>query len=484
MVVPLLTACGPAAGSRASDAAPATLRVGFGQVPSSPGEGLRSVAQTLTIESLARLTDDGRLAPLLARDWVVSEDGRTVTVNLRTGVKFHDGSLLNATVVADALKSALPSFMGPASEDVEDVSAVNATQIVIRLRQPSAFLLDALETTVQKPGSPLIGTGPFVVSDSKSPTDMHANADYYLGRPAIDRVSVETFPSVRAAWAEMLRGRLDMLYEVGIDALDSLEASNSISIHTFTRRYQYAVVLNNQSDALRSKDVRRALNMAIDRDGVVRDALNGHGTASTGPVWPHNYAFRKDSPTFKFDIGAAAAILSNKQRPSARNMAALHFTCLVRPDAVHERIALTLKRQLQAVGVDMTVKEAPIDRLVSSMQNRQFEAVLIEMVSGPTLLRPYRMWHSGGAANASSATIDTALDRIRHSASDDEYLNGVASFQQAAVDDPPAIFLAWIERAQAVSKRFEVPPAEAGRDILSNLRLWKPPSAAQQASRN
>ena len=95
---------------------------------------------------------------------------------------------------------------------------------------------------------------------------MRANDDYYLGKPAIDRIVVANYPSVRAAWAEMLRGQLDMLYEVGADALDSLEASSKISTFTFVRRYQYAVVLNNQSDAFRSKAVRRALNYA-DRSG-------------------------------------------------------------------------------------------------------------------------------------------------------------------------------------------------------------------------
>jgi hypothetical protein len=94
------------------------------------------------------------------------------------------------------------------------------------------------------------------------------------------------------------------------------------------------------------------------------------------------------------------------------------------------------------------------------------------------------MWHSGGVAGANSPAIDAALDRIRYAASDREYLDGVAAFQQAAVDDPPALFLSWIERARAVSKRFDVPAAEPGRDIMSNLRLWKPSAAAQQASRN
>ncbi len=181
--------------------------------------------------------------------------------------------------------------MGPATEDVESVTAAGTEQVVIHLRQPSPFVLDALETTLQKPGAPLVGTGPFVVSNAQAPTEMAANRGYYLGNPIIQRVAIQTFPSVRAAWAEMLRGRIDMLFEVGTDALSSLEASTSIAIFTFTRRYQYLIILNTKTSALQSAEIRRALNMAIDRDAFVRDALGGHGTASAGPVWPHNYGF-------------------------------------------------------------------------------------------------------------------------------------------------------------------------------------------------
>ncbi|MBZ5557304.1 MAG: hypothetical protein LAO77_08540 [Acidobacteriia bacterium] len=242
-------------------------------------------------------------------------------------------------------------------------------------------------------------------------------------------------------------------------------------------------MLNTDTEVFRPKEVRRALNTAIDRDGLVREALNGHATASTGPVWPRNYAFPRETSDFHVDPAAAAHLLASKRGASARG-SALHFTCLVRADALHERIALVIKRQLQAVGVDMTIEEVSIDRLVGSLKDRQFEAVLMEMVSAPTLLRPYQMWHSGGAAGANMPAIDAALDEIRHAASDDAYVKSVAAFQQAVADDPPAIFLAWIERARAVSKRFTVPSGEAGRDVLSTLRLWRPATDARQATRN
>ena len=47
-----------------------------------------------------------------------------------------------------------------------------------------------------------------------TPGELRVNADYYLGRPTIDRIVVTSYPSVRTAWAELLRGNIDMLYEV------------------------------------------------------------------------------------------------------------------------------------------------------------------------------------------------------------------------------------------------------------------------------
>ena len=116
----------------------------------------------------------------------------------------------------------------------------------------------------------------------------------------------------------------------------------------------------------------------------------------------------------------------------------------------------------------MSVEEVSMDRIVDALKNRRFEAALIEGVSGPTLLRPYQLWHSKGAVNPGglgSPSMDVALDRIRHAASDDEYARAVASFQQTIVDDPPAIFLAWIQRARAVSKRFMRPAPQSRAGI-------------------
>jgi peptide/nickel transport system substrate-binding protein len=273
----------------------------------------------------------------------------------------------------------------------------------------------------------------------------------------------------------MLRDHLDMLYDVGTDALGSLDGSTNISLFTYIRRYQYALIFNAQRGTLRSRKIRRALSEAIDREALVREAVSGHGIPSSGPIWPRHWALEQGLDTFKFNPAAAANVLAPLD---------LRFTCLVPPD--YERLALVVKRQLQAVNVFMEVKELPPDGIYEAMARRDFDAVLFDVISGPSLFRPFRWWHSGTAnpAGFSSPAVDAGLDRIRHATSDDEYRSGVAAFQHAMMEDPPAIFLAWSERARAVSKRFAVPEAEPGRDILSTLLFWKPASDTSHASRN
>ena len=450
----------------------AVLRVGVSLLSAAyPFVGLRQLSQLLSVEGLARAGEDGRMLPSMAEGWTAGSDGRSLTVKLRPNVKFHDGSTVDASVVARMLPEAMRNYLGSVFTDVDSVRAVGNDAVEITFHRNSPFMTEALETALQKTGG--IGTGPFVAA-AKESTVMEANRNYYLGAPIVGQIKVQSFPTIRTAWAEMLRGGIDWLYEVGPDALPSMQNSSSISVFKFTRRYQYAIVLNPEAPTLRSAEVRRALNMAVDREAVVANALNGYGIASTGPVWPHYWAMGPVQPMFHFDPARATKMLGGR----------LRISVLVSPDAPFERIALEVKRQLAAVGVDMTPEEVTVNELTERGQKRQYDAMLTEVLSGPTLLRPYLIWHSKMPLNwgqFGNAKIDTALDRIRYADSENNLRGAITGLQQTFMDDPPAIFLAWSVRARAVNKRFVV-SVEEGRDILGTLRLWKPPTAAQLAA--
>jgi peptide/nickel transport system substrate-binding protein len=479
------TAC--SRGARDAPQGPAALlRVGVpGLSPTNPGAGLRQLTQILSVEGLARLGEDGRLEPWLAADWSSTDNGRSFLVHLKPGVRFHDGSALTATSVVDVLPTAMRETFGPIADDVTGVTEVDAHTVAIRFVHPSPFAFEALEAGIRKPGQPPVGTGPFIPVPN-STSELRANADYYAGRPVLREIRVENFPSVRTAWAKMLRNELDMLWEVGPDALSSLEHSANIAVFTFTRRYQYAIALNTESPALRSAQIRRALNMAIDRTKLVAAALNGHGVPSTSPIWPRYWALeqnlRNSNP---YNPAESARLLNSEERPR-RQRAAVRFSLLIASDAVYERIALELKRQLEDVGIDMDVRAVSQDEQFDAALHGRYDALLMDLVSGPTMLRPYAVWHSkmpGNLGAFGNRAVDLAFDAVRAAETESAYRMAVTNLVRTFADDPPGIFLAWSVRARAISKRFDV-QAEEGRDVLSTLRMWKPAGAQQEASRN
>ena len=151
----------------------------------------------------------------------------------------------------------------------------------------------------------------------------------------------------------------------------------------------------------------------------------------------------------------------------------------------YDRLALIVKRQLAAVGVELDVHEATPQQIGEAFVSRDFDAVLMDVLSGWSVFRSYRWWHSSGSNNLgyADASVDAALDQIQHAVTDDQYRKGTEAYQNAIAADPPAIFLAWGNRSRAVSARFDV-QAEPGRDVISTLRMWRPAADNRRASRN
>lgn len=432
----------------------------------------------ISLEELVSTSTDGRPHPWLADGWSVSQDGLKLLVRLRRSVTFQDGKALDAETLRDILLKQMPGRIGPLFEDVGQIRIVSPTEIEFSLKRRSTLLLEALvDVPIEEPTVRSSGTGPFYSGPPTSgQIEMRANERYYLGRPSLDRIVIKSYSSSRSAWADMLRGRVDMLYDVGLDALDSLQPSSDVRVFAYQRHYVFLVLLNTNRPHLRDSHVRRLLNRAIDRRVLISEALNNRGIPADGPLWPYNWA--RDSQTQGFGYAPESV-----DKTSGR----LHLTCLL-VDPSQERLGLEIQRQLEAIGIDFSLELVPLDKLAARLNAGDFDAILADARSAPNLARPYVSWHSGSPFNFghfSSPAVDAALDSIRHAPDDAAYKAGVAAFQRAIVDDPPAIFLAWSERARAVSRRFDVPAPEPGQDIWgTTLRLWRPTAEDRAASRN
>ena len=132
---------------------------------------------------------------------------------------------------------------------------------------------------------------------------------------------------MRTAWAAMMRGEVDFLYEVGPESREFLESETSVALYPFLRNYVYGVVFNTRHPVLRDPEIRRALNYAVDRSAIVRQAFRGHATAASGPAWPLHWAYDAAAASYPYDPARAAAALEKIVRN--RN-AQTETTCLAK----------------------------------------------------------------------------------------------------------------------------------------------------------
>ena len=468
-----IASCGEPA-APLQNATASTLRIGYGLTTGQTAQsGLGQAARILALEGLIAVGSEGRPQPRLAERWSLSADGLTWKFELRHGVTFHDGTTATADVIRRVLEAQLPDYIGPPFGDVAQIRNDGETTIEFVLKSPSALLIEGLDVPIEYPGGKAIGTAPFVLGEmGNERVVMNANNRYYAGPPVIGQLVFQPYASVRAAWADLLRDRVDMLWDVGVDALQSLEPSTNVKVFTHRRGYAYLALFNLKNPSIRNREFRQLLNAAVDRDRLVQDVFQGHAVVADGPVWPSHWARDASQPGLKY-----------APRPISGKVADLRC---VFAEASLERLVLALQSQLSAVGVHLVPQLTSVDEFYRRAEIGDFDLLLADTVHGPSPLRAYWFWHTDGPLNwgrFTSPQVDAALDAIRHARDEVAYKSGVAAFQQAIVDDPPAIFLAWSERARAVSTRFEV-PVESGRDILSTLRLWRSVAGRKAADTN
>jgi peptide/nickel transport system substrate-binding protein len=453
---------------------------------------VNQIVAILSYEGLTRTRPDGGLVSQLAESWETSGGGLAITLRLRRGVTFHDGSeLASGDVKASLDRSRLdPAQLSryPMLSDIQATEARGPYTLVLQLRRPSGLLLHDLVVPIQKDREgQLVGTGPFAFpSFEDGVVSMQANRHYYRGEPAIATVQIRTYESVRAAWAAMMRGEVDCLYEVPIDAREFVEAESSVEVLSYLREYSYVIAFNLRRNLFRNPEVRVALNLAVDRDQIIDEALRGHGRPASG-TWPLHWAYEGFDQPYHYDPRLADQLLTAQGLPmpeiSATDQPAqlpsrLRFVCMVAPGSVTaERIALITQRQLYDIGVDMVLETVSLEAFYKRMASGDYDAVLFDLIGGPSLVRPYIFWRSPQPSaprdwDFGYQAADEALDALRAAASDAEIREAALEFQERLRTAPPGIFLAWAETAQAVTQGFELPARPEG-EILETLWQWR-----------
>jgi peptide/nickel transport system substrate-binding protein len=450
--------------------------------------GVRGLVSGLYGEGLVFADRVGRMGPRLAARWTWLQGGKVLELKLREGVTFHDGSRLDAPTTASRLEQQFAQDPYAFTyRSVRRIEAADELTVRVRLARPEALLLEDLADVTVTKGA--IGTGPFFLDGTvtEKGATLRRFDRYHQGQPGVERVDVRTYPSLRNAWSAMMRGEINMLQEVSREAAPFVEAESSVRTYPMLRPYVNAVSFNVRHPILARREVRQALNYAVDRDAIVRDVMEGRGERADGPVWKYHWAYSTAQKTYEFNPELARLKLdaAGFPRPAAapggRMPSRFRFTCLMfGDDARFERMAIVLQKQLYDVGVDMQFEAVPLRTLLDRFSSGDFDALLTESISGRSLTWLYRQWRSKpkrllGELNSGYTAADATLDRLRDTFNDAELKSTVGELQRIFYEDPPAIFVAWPQTSRAISARIRV-PYENSMDVVG--RLWRSEWAA------
>jgi ABC-type transport system substrate-binding protein len=374
--------------------------------------------------------------------------------------------------------------------DIESIQSKSDLEVLIRVKQPSSMLPEELSVPLDL-GLESTGTGPFrIVSSTPEETILERFDKYYLGEPEIEQVRVRPFDALRTSFASLLRGELDVVYDVPADVVQFIQKED-VEVVEVPRWYQYLLAFNSHEGPLKSPAVRRALNVAIDRKELVTRVLQGSGEPAMGPLYPKYWAYDSSIPGYQHDPAAAARLLDAAGYPLSKTAvpgapkARFRFTCLLPENfAVWQRLALEIQRDLFNIGVDMQFKVVSFEEFNKLAPAGRFEAVFLDMISGPTPVRPYIWWRSAknfkGAYNVfgyENGEAERLFESLLRSTNDASVRSATSRLQRIFLDDPPAIFIAWDTKVRAISRRFDWP--NDGRDPMWTLWRWSPASTGR-----
>lgn len=433
----LLTACGGSGGANQTSAAAggSAETSAAAEAGSTGGEKVITMAQTgdwdtfmpmnttnagadnvieLMFDRLMVINTDGTFGPRLAESWETNEAQDKITYHLNENAKWQDGEPVTAEDVVYSAQVASSSeysylrrirmqyFAGTDETGCEigtdsiEVAALDDHTVEFTLKAPMdpaiiyalvnrdffimpKHLLDSIsdadlvnDAFWQKP----IGSGPCIFDSMESGVSIEfkANKDYYLGAPDFDRLVFKKVQSTNLL-SGLMSGDIDVLSANSQIPLADWEAAKNTqgivtkSVPTFA--YQY-MAMNTARDYL-TEDVRHAISLAINRQVIVDQLLQGEARIAIGPLAEDHPYFDEKLLPIEYDPEKAKSMLEAAGWDSNRELQVLVST----GNEVREKSAILIQQDLQKIGIKTKIQTLDFPTLLTNARNGDYDLCFI-----------------------------------------------------------------------------------------------------------
>jgi len=470
----------------------------------------------LVFNGLLKLDKDLNIAPDLAESWEISEDGLTITFNLRRNVTWQDGVPFTSADVLFTYQFVIdPKTPTPYAGDflqVKKAEVLGPYTFRVSYEKPfaralyswlSSILPKHLMEGADPRNSPLarhpIGTGPFVFVkwDPGSSIELKANPDYWEGRTYLDRIIYKVIPDLATMFLELKAGNLD---QMSLTPIQYERQTNSPDFKAQFNKYRYPAFsytylgYNLRLPMFADKRVRQALSYAINTEELIQGVLLGLGQPANGPFKPGTWANNPKVKPYPFDPAKAKRLLAAAGWEDHDGDGVLDkdgqpfaFTIVTNQgNAARIKTAVIVQEWLKQIGIQVKVRAVEWAAFLKNFIDAQdFEAVVLGWTTPPDP-DPYAVWHSSKTESGGlnfigfkNAEVDRLIEEGRTTFDQEVRRRAYFRFQEIIHEEQPYTFLYVPDALPVIASRIHgVEPSISG--IGHNLIHWFVPKDLQK----
>ncbi|HZV50276.1 MAG TPA: ABC transporter substrate-binding protein [Candidatus Dormibacteraeota bacterium] len=360
--------------------------------PASAGSA-PTVMLNAIFDRLFWLGPSGKIQPGLATGYQISDGGRTVTISLRQGVKFQDGTPFNAQAVAWNINRdlATPCVCSPVTSwpplSPEGITTPDDHTLVLHFTRPYAAVIDVLVSTnvnlvaspsaVQKMGERQfalkpVGAGPFqVVDDIVSSQLVLKRYDGYWrkGQPYLDRLIFTSIGNDQAAYQAILAGQAQATTLTTPSVITQASRDKSVQVTLQEGTSPWVIQLNTSIPPFDDKLAREAIYYATNVEAIRAHILNNMFPTTQSFTGPGGLFYQPKVPGYRtYNL--------NKARQIVTQLGGLKVDLMGGNDTVTNLTLQALQTQWQQAGIQTTIHPYDLTRLIQEFQGKRWQAAL------------------------------------------------------------------------------------------------------------